>query len=151
MVSLILFKYLTVLLAAPLSLRIQDAAIRARIDARLIEAIVTVESNFKPDAESPKGAQGIMQVMPRFSDECGIHSAFNPTDSLMGAADCIRRLINRYRGNIRLALAAYNAGPSQVDRYQGIPPFNETRRYVEKVLLTYQRLTNGKDRQSHYK
>lgn len=131
---------LSSLLASAISLKIKDAAHRFQLDSRLIEAIIRVESNFNSKAVSKKGAEGLMQVMPSFSDECGIHSSFHPTDSLMGAADCLRRLVNRYRGNLRLALAAYNAGPTEVDRYKAVPPFPETRRYVEKVLATYRRL-----------
>ena len=123
--------------------KIRDASHRAHLDSRLVTAIVAVESNFHTLALSDKGAQGLMQVMPRFTDQCEIHSPFNPIDNLMGACDCLRRLINRYRGNIRLALAAYNAGPTQVDRYKGIPPFPETREYVDKVMSLYQRSKNS--------
>lgn len=100
---------------------------------------MTVESNFRAKAVSQKGAQGLMQVMPSFTDQCEIHSPFNAVDNLMGACDCLRRLINRYRGDLRLALAAYNAGPTQVDRYKGVPPFPETMEYVKKVMSLYQR------------
>lgn len=81
---------------------------------------------------------GLMQVMPQFADECEIQSPYHSVDNLMGACRCLRKLINRYRGNLRLALAAFNAGPRNVARYRGVPPFPETRRYVEKVLSHYQ-------------
>lgn len=126
--------------ANPMSDQVRLAAARAELDAKLVEAIIRVESNFNPTATSPKGANGLMQVMPTFTDECEIHSAVHITDSLMGACDCLRRLLNRYRGNLQLALAAYNAGPTQVDRYSGVPPFPETRKYVERVLENYQKL-----------
>ena len=127
-------------LPTPYAELIRDAAARSHLDHRLVEAIIRVESDFKRLAQSPKGAQGLMQVMPRFSDECEIHSAFHPLDNLMGACDCLRRLLNRYQGNLTLALAAYNAGPSHVDRFKAIPPFDETRRYVKKVLQIYDEL-----------
>lgn len=129
-------------LSSSLDEKIKDAAMRAHLDHRLVEAIIQVESNFNFKALSPKGAQGLMQVMPSFSDECEIRSAFHPVDNLMGACDCLRRLINRYRGNLKLALAAYNAGPSQVDKFKGVPPFKETKLYVERVLKIYRSRTD---------
>ena len=136
--------YLNALLASPtLRTEVVDAATRAHLDPRLVEAVVRVESNFKPWATSPKGAMGLMQVMPSTADRCGIANPYHPLDNLMGACDCLRELINRYRGNLELALAAYNAGPRNVDRFGGIPPFAETRQYVRKVLSTYASLKKG--------
>lgn len=116
---------------------IQDAARRSALDPRLVEAIIEVESNFRPLATSPKGAMGLMQVMPSTQDECEIHQPYHIVENLMGGCDCLRRLINRYRGKLPLALAAYNAGSKNVDKYKGIPPFPETRDYVRKVLQAY--------------
>ncbi len=122
---------------ASLHQEIQDAADRVRIDSKLVKAIVEIESNYSKTAISNKGAMGLMQVMPKSADECGIRSPYHSVDNLMGACECLRRLINRYRGNLRLALAAYNAGPSVVDKYGKIPPYAETTRYVSKILQRY--------------
>ncbi len=116
---------------------IQDAARRANLDVRLIEAVIKVESNFNPNATSVKGAKGLMQVMDATADECGIHDAYHSVNNIMGASKCLRRLINRYSGNIELALAAYNAGPKAVEKYQGIPPYPETENYVRKIMKLY--------------
>ena len=119
---------------------IVDAAARSSLDPRLVRAVIQVESNFDSRATSPKGAMGLMQVMPQTADYCEVLDPYHPVSNLMGACDCLRRLINRYQGNLELALAAYNAGPSNVDRYRGIPPFAETKAYVKKVLSIYERL-----------
>jgi soluble lytic murein transglycosylase-like protein len=120
-----------------LELQIQDAARRASLDPRLVRAVIKVESNFKKDAVSPKGATGLMQMMSQTAEECEITDRTHELNHLMGACLCLRKLINRYRGNLKLALAAYNAGPSAVARYKGVPPFPETQKYVEKVLRFY--------------
>ncbi len=122
-----------------LKLKIRDAARRSSLDPRLVEAVIRVESSFKANAESPKGARGLMQVMPDTADSCDIQEPFHAVNNLMGACDCLRQLINRYQGNLELALAAYNAGVSNVERYKGIPPFPETQAYVKKILKIYKR------------
>ncbi|NBX76251.1 MAG: lytic transglycosylase domain-containing protein [Proteobacteria bacterium] len=136
------FFLVTPLFSAPhdLNQRIKDAALRSSLDPSLIKAIVQVESNFESRATSLKGAMGLMQVMPKTAEAQGIRQPYHATENLMGACDYLRTLINRYRGNIKWALAAYNAGPGNVDRYGGIPPFKETQLYVKKVLGIYQRL-----------
>lgn len=120
--------------------RIHEAATRAFLDPKLVEALIRVESNFEPQARSPKDAMGLMQVIPSTADACEIHDPFNTVNNLMGACDCLRKLINRYRGNIPLALAAYNAGPGAVEKYHGIPPFRETQNYVKRILQIYKNL-----------
>lgn len=122
-----------------LNQRIKDAALRSALDPSLIKAVVQVESNFESDATSLKGAMGLMQVMPKTAEAQGIRQPYHATENLMGACDYLRTLINRYRGNLKWALAAYNAGPSNVEKYGGIPPFKETQAYVKKVLSFYQR------------
>ena len=117
--------------------RIHEAATRAFLDPKLVEALIRVESNFEPRAKSNKDAMGLMQVIPSTADACEIHDPFNTVNNLMGACDCLRKLINRYRGNIRLALAAYNAGPGAVEKYKGIPPYRETQTYVKRILEIY--------------
>jgi len=120
--------------------RISSAAARYSLDARFVTAIIHQESRGNRLAKSPKGALGLMQVMPRTADEIGIRDRRNPLDNLMGACKYLRLLINKYRGNLPLVLAAYNAGPRAVDKYGGIPPFAETQDYVRKVLSRYQQL-----------
>jgi soluble lytic murein transglycosylase-like protein len=124
--------------------RIREAATRAYLDPKLVEALIRVESNFKPSARSPKDAMGLMQVIPTTADACEIHDPFNTVNNLMGACDCLRKLINRYRGNLKLALAAYNAGPGAVEKYGGIPPYRETQHYVRRILQIYRALRASK-------
>ncbi len=117
--------------------KIQLAAARWALDPHLVEAVIWVESHHSPEAISPKGAMGLMQVMPKTAKQNNIHAPFNPLDNLLGACRYLRQLMNRYQGNLNLVLAAYNAGPANVDKYQGIPPFPETRKYVSSVLKRY--------------
>ncbi|MEZ4751536.1 MAG: lytic transglycosylase domain-containing protein [Bdellovibrionota bacterium] len=127
-------------LEAPFTQNVADAARRAHLDPKLVQAVVEVESNYNARAISRKGAMGLMQVMPATAGELGIHQPLHALDNLQGACQYLRRLINRYSGDLKLALAAYNAGPHNVDRYKGIPPFKETRKYVKRVLRIYDRL-----------
>lgn len=120
--------------------RIRDAALRVALDPKLVEAVVSVESGFKEKIVSNKGAAGLMQVMEITARECGIHNRFHAMENLIGACQCLRKLVNRYRGDIKLALAAYNAGPKNVSRAGGIPNFPETIAYVDKVLKKYTEL-----------
>lgn len=123
---------------------IEDAAKRSFLDPKLVQAVVAVESNFDSTATSHKGAMGLMQLMPETADFCEVHEPYHAVNNLMGACECLRKLINRYQGNVSLALAAYNAGPSNVDKYKGIPPFRETRAYVKKILKKYANLKSLK-------
>ncbi len=121
---------------------VREAAARERLEASFILAIIRVESAFNYRAVSHAGAIGLMQIMPKTAKELGALEALdrsNPRANIMAGSRLIRRLINRYRGNIKLALAAYNAGPSAVKRYGGIPPYRETQNYVKKVLREWRR------------
>jgi soluble lytic murein transglycosylase len=102
----------------------------------LLKAVVKVESDFNPRAVSRKGAKGLMQIMPENYRQLQIADPFDPWQNIMGGAQYLRQMLDRY-GDTRLALAAYNAGPSAVDRYAAIPPYPETTRYVDKVLRYY--------------
>ncbi len=109
------------------------------VDYELALAILKVESNFDPNAISKKGAKGLMQVMPVTQREVGITSPFDPEENIEGGVKYLRKLLNQYK-DIRLVVAAYNAGPNAVKKYRGIPPFKETREYVRKVLRLYYKL-----------
>lgn len=110
-----------------------DAAASAHdVDADLVRAVIRVESGFRTRARSHKGAMGLMQLMPATARQYGVEDAYDPAQNIDAGVRHLRRLLDRY--DVRLALAAYNAGEGTVDRYGGIPPYRETRNYVRKVL-----------------
>lgn len=115
----------------------KEAAASYGVDEKLLRSIARAESNFNPSATSHAGAMGIMQMMPATAAECGVTDPYDARQSIMGGAQYIAKLLNKYDGNKTLALAAYNAGPGNVDKYDGIPPFEETQNYVQKVLNYY--------------
>lgn len=107
------------------------------IHPALIRAVIKAESDFDPLAVSRAGAVGLMQLMPQTAIRFDVRDLYNPEDNIGGGTKYLRQLLDRFRGNLPLALAAYNAGERVVDRYQALPPINETRRYVRKVLRYY--------------
>ena len=109
------------------------------LDPKLLHAIAKVESNYNPRAVSPKGALGVMQLIPSTARLVGVSDPFDPRENIHGGARYLRYLLDRF-GDLTLALAAYNAGPKAVEAYGGIPPYAETQRYVRSVLSLYQRL-----------
>jgi hypothetical protein len=113
------------------------AARRHGLDPELVLAVVAVESGFRPQAVSPKGAQGLMQLMPKTASELGVADAFDPEQNLDGGVRHLGSLLSLYGGDVRRALAAYNAGEGAVARHNGVPPYAETRAYVERVLARY--------------
>ena len=112
---------------------IQEAAAEYDMDPNLIHAVMQAESAFHPYAVSRAGAEGLMQLMPELSDEIGVDDAFDPRENIRGGARYLKRLLDYHNGNIDLALASYNAGPGNVERYGGVPPFRETRNYVKTI------------------
>jgi soluble lytic murein transglycosylase-like protein len=113
---------------------IREVAARHGVAADLVESVIRVESAFNPLAVSNKGAQGLMQLMPRTASSLGVRNAFDPRENIEGGVRHLRYLLDKYPGNVSLALAAYNAGEKAVDNYGGIPPYAETQQYVQKIL-----------------
>ena len=109
------------------------------IDARLVRAIIVVESNFDAQAVSRAGAQGLMQLMPSTAKSLGV-DALDPTQAVDGSARLLKSLLSRFGGRTDLALAGYNAGPGAVQRYGGVPPYAETRAYVDRVTSYWEAL-----------
>jgi len=113
---------------------IRHAAERNGLAPALVESVIRVESNFQPRAVSPKGARGLMQLMPATAAQLGVRNVFDVRENVEAGVRHLRYLMDRYEGNVSLALAAYNAGVDAVARYGGIPPFAETRAYVARIL-----------------
>jgi soluble lytic murein transglycosylase-like protein len=103
------------------------------VDPALVRSIVEAESGFDPRATSPAGARGLMQLMPETARSLGVSDAYDPAQNLRGGVRYLRGLLDRF-GDVRLAIAAYNAGPAAVERFGGVPPYSETRAYVQRVL-----------------
>ncbi len=127
---------------------IDHYADRFQLDAALVKAVIKVESDFNPQVVSTKGAQGLMQLMPATAREIGVSDPFDPGQSIYGGTYYLRQMLDTFDSNLDYALAAYNAGPNAVQRYGGIPPYDETRNYVlrvKKYLDYYQHFTGQVD------
>ena len=109
-----------------------------QIDPALIKAIILAESGYNTKAVSKKGAKGLMQLMPKTAQALGVEDIFNPHQNITGGVQYFKQMVNRFNGDVKLALAAYNAGSRNVRHYKGIPPFKATRYYIKKVFKYYQ-------------
>jgi hypothetical protein len=119
--------------SVPYSQLITTAAKKYSLDAQLLARVVQAESNFNPRAISMKNAQGLMQLMPQTSSDLAVRNPFDPAQSIDAGARYLRQLLDKFSGNVELALAAYNAGPDRVTQYNGVPPYRETQNYVRKI------------------
>lgn len=118
---------------------IRAAATQHGVDEAIVRAIIHAESSFNPNARSRVGAQGLMQLMPPTARRFGVSNAYDPTQNIHGGVQYLAWLLKRYNGDLTLAAAGYNAGEGAVDKYKGVPPYSETRRYVERVRVLAER------------
>tara|TARA_R110002049_G_scaffold222440_1_gene394079 strand:+ start:1216 stop:1899 length:684 start_codon:yes stop_codon:yes gene_type:complete len=118
---------------------INTTANKHAVDPALVRALIHAESHFNPNAKSRVGAQGLMQLMPATAVELGVSNAFNAQQNIQGGTRYLAQLLTTFKGDITLATAAYNAGPNAVRKYNGVPPYNETKVYVERVGILYRR------------
>ncbi|MGV3466743.1 MAG: lytic transglycosylase domain-containing protein [Heyndrickxia sp.] len=112
---------------------IKNAASKYDLPEQLIKSVIQQESSFNPEAVSSSGASGLMQLMPATAKSLGVTNVFDPTENIDAGSKYLRNMLDRFGGDIELALAAYNAGPSNVERYNGVPPFKETQNYVKRI------------------
>ncbi|HKD01150.1 MAG TPA: lytic transglycosylase domain-containing protein [Terriglobales bacterium] len=116
---------------------VNSASDAHNIDPDLINSVIHAESNFNPRAVSPKGARGLMQLMPKTANQLGVNNTFDPNSNVDGGTKYLQELLQRYNYDMVKALAAYNAGPERVDRYHGVPPYYETRAYVARIVRDF--------------
>jgi soluble lytic murein transglycosylase-like protein len=115
---------------------------RHQVDPAIVKAIIMAESGYNPRAISKAGAKGLMQLMPKTAQDLGVEDSFNPQQNISGGVRYFKQLMNRFNGDFKLALAAYNAGSTTVRRYKGVPPFKATKHYIKKVFKYYQLYKN---------
>ncbi|HVP80471.1 MAG TPA: lytic transglycosylase domain-containing protein [Thermodesulfobacteriota bacterium] len=122
---------------------IRKTSERYGVDHALVKAVIKAESNFDPQAISRAGAKGLMQIMPGTAKILGVNDSFHPADNIEGGVRHLRYLLNLFNGDLQLALAAYNAGEEAVFRYEGLPPYQETQAYVQRVLQYFQKYSSA--------
>ncbi|MDY7031261.1 MAG: lytic transglycosylase domain-containing protein [Thermodesulfobacteriota bacterium] len=116
---------------------IHKACNRYKVDPALVKAVIMAESSYNPRAVSKKGAKGLMQLMPETADSLGVNDMFDPEQNINGGVKYLKQLLDKYDGDVHLALAAYNAGSKKVRKYRGVPPFKATRYYIKKIYRYY--------------
>jgi Transglycosylase SLT domain len=121
---------------------IEQNAATWQVDPALVRAVIANESGFNQSATSMTGAQGLMQLMPDTAKGLGVRDAYDPAQNIAAGTRYLRSLLDRFRGNERLAIAAYNAGPGAVEKYRDVPPYAETQNYVQNVLASFQKYKN---------
>jgi soluble lytic murein transglycosylase-like protein len=132
--------------AADLAQVVNSASATYHLDPDLVNSVIRAESGFNSHARSSKGAQGLMQLMPSTADALGVDNAFDPQANVGGGSRYLRELLERYNFDLVKALAAYNAGPKRVEQYKGVPPFRETRAYVNRIVRDYNQKKLAQDR-----
>lgn len=136
--------------ASPYAASITKHAKRYGVDGNLVRAVMAVESCYNNTAESPKQAQGLMQLIPATAERFGVSDSYDADQNIRGGTKYLRVLTRRFKGNLINALAAYNAGEGTVDKYKGVPPYKETQRYVKKVMHVYAKLSGQKVADLHF-
>ena len=137
--------------ASPYNSSIAKHAKRYGVDSNLIKAVMAVESCYNNNAQSPKSAQGLMQLIPATAERFGVTNSYDADQNIRGGTKYLKVLTKRFKGNLINTLAAYNAGEGTVDKYKGVPPYKETQRYVKKVMYVYAKLSGQKVAPFSYK
>jgi hypothetical protein len=136
--------------ASPYALSITKHAKRYGVDGNLVKAVMAVESCYNNTAKSPKQAQGLMQLIPATAERFGVSDRYDADQNIRGGTKYLRVLTRRFKGNLIKTLAAYNSGEGTVDKYNGVPPYKETQRYVKKVMHVYAKLSGQKVADLHF-
>jgi soluble lytic murein transglycosylase-like protein len=127
---------------------VNSASATYHLDPDLVNSVIHAESGFNSRAISPKGAQGLMQLMPSTAGQLGVANAFDPKANVGGGTQYLRQLLEQYNFDLVKALAAYNAGPQRVDKYRGVPPYRETRAYVARIVREYNKKKDAEEKQA---